>query len=177
MKKLLAAAAVVMALITGVTQAYSQKVELQLGYGGYTQMDASNMHDGWHGVNNAWGAVTAGLNFRVTPKLWIGPSYSFSSTTTEGGPHCSHIAYHVIMLNGRYQYFQNSIVKLYAHIGLGADISYMQPRGLDNYSKGYFAFQISPLGAQVDLSRNAAIFGELGYGAQGLVQFGMRFGI
>lgn len=81
------------------------------------------------------------------------------------------------MLNGRYQYFQNSIFKLYAHVGLGADISYMQPRGGDNYSKGYFAFQISPLGAQVDLSRNAAIFGELGYGAQGLVQFGVRFGI
>ena len=138
-------------------------------------MDATDMHDDWHGVNNAWGAVTAGLNFKVAPKFWIGPSYTFSSTTTKGSHH-SNIAYHVIMLNARYEYYRNSIVKLYGHLGLGADISYMQPKHDDNYSKGYFAYQISPLGAQVALSRSAAIFGEIGFGAQGLAQVGFRFG-
>lgn len=154
----------------------AQKAEIQIGYGGYTQMDATNMHDSWKHVNNAWGALTLGVNFRVMPKLWIGPSYSLSTTTTKG-PHHSNIAYHVIMLNGRYQYYSNSIVKLYAHLGLGVDLSYMQPRDDDNYTKGYFAYQFTPLGAQVDLSRNCAIFGELGFGAQGLLQVGFRFGI
>jgi len=176
MKKTLITAALAAALAVPATVA-AQKAEIQVNYGGYTQMDATDMHDGWGGVNNAWGAVTAGVNFKVAPKFWIGPSYTFSSTTTKGGPAHSNVAYHVIMLNARYEYWRNSIVKLYGHAGLGADISYMQPKGADNYSKGYFAFQISPLGAQVDLSRNAAIFGEIGFGAQGLAQVGFRFGL
>ncbi len=174
MKKLLLALAVMLGF--GIS-ASAQKAEIQLNYGGYTQMDCMDMHDGWGGVNNAWGAVTAGVNFRVAPKFWIGPSYSFSSTSTKGGSNASHIAYHVIMLNARYEYWRNSIVKLYGHVGLGADISYMQPKGGDNFSKGYVAFQVSPLGAQVDLSRNVSIFGEIGFGAQGLAQVGFRFGL
>ncbi|MBD5232432.1 MAG: porin family protein [Muribaculaceae bacterium] len=168
---------IIAAAIAFAVSANAQKAELQLGYGGYTQMDAMDMHDGWHGVNNAWGAVTAGVNFKVAPKFWIGPSYSFSSTSTKGGANASHIAYHVIMLNARYEYYRNSIVKLYGHVGLGADISYMQPKGGDNFSKGYVAFQVSPLGAQVDLNRNVALFGEIGFGAQGLAQVGFRFAL
>lgn len=175
MKKIILSLVMAVAMLVPATVS-AQKAEIQLGYGGYTQMDATNMHDGWKHVNNAWGALTLGVNFKVMPKLWIGPSYSLSTTTTKGEYH-SNIAYHVIMLNGRYQYYANSIVKLYAHLGLGVDLSYMQPRGGDNYTKGYFAFQFSPLGAQVDLTRKVGIFGELGFGAQGLLQVGVRFGI
>lgn len=152
-------------------------IELTASYGGYTQMDAMDMHDGWSGVNTAWGAATFGVNFQINRNLWIGPSYTFSSTTTKGGPHHSNIAYHVIMLNGRYTYYRNSIVDLYAHVGLGADISHMQPRHGDAYNRGYFAFHIAPLGAQVKLNRNFAMFGEVGFGAQGLVQVGFRLGL
>lgn len=174
MKKVLLTAAIALA---GCITVKAQKAELQLNYGGYTQMDATDMHDGWHSVNNAWGALTGGVNFKVAPKFWIGPSYTFSSTSTKGGSDASHIAYHVVMFNGRYEYFRTRGVKLYGHLGLGVDISYMQPKFGDNYSKSYFAFQISPLGAQFDLSRNASLFGEIGFGAQGLVQVGFRFGI
>lgn len=154
----------------------AQKAEITASYGAYTQMDATNMHDGWHGVNTAWGALNLGVNFRVTPKIWIGPSYTFSSTSTKG-PDASHIAYHAVMFNGRYQYYGNSIVKLYAKLGLGVEFSYMQPKGGDNYTKSYCAFQIVPIGAQVDLSRSVAMFGEVGFGAQGMFQFGFRFKI
>ncbi len=153
--------------------ASAQSPEIQIGYGGYTQMDATDMHDGG-AVNNAWGALTAGVNFKLAPKLWIGPSYTFSSSSVKhDGP---NLYYHVIMLNGRYQYYSNSIVKLYAHLGLGADITHI---AIDGYkeNKGYFAYQISPLGAQVDLNRSVAMFGELGFGAQGLVQVGVRIGL
>lgn len=155
----------------------AQRVELTASYGGYTQMDATDMHDDWDGVNTAWGAATFGINFQVTRNLWIGPSYTFSSTTTKGGHHHSNIAYHVIMLNGRYTYYRNSIVNLYAHLGLGADISHMQPYKGDAYNRGYFAFHIAPLGAQVSLSRQFAMFGEVGFGAQGLVQVGFRLNL
>lgn len=174
LKKLFIAAAIA---LLPMLSANAQNAEITVSYGGYTQMDASDMHDGWHHVNNAWGAVTAGVNFRVNSKIWIGPSYSFSSTTTKGGPHHSNIAYHVIMLNGRYHYYRNSIVTLYAKLGLGVDISHMQPHGDDAYNKAYCAFQIVPVGATFDLSRSVALFGELGFGAQGLLQVGFRFKI
>ncbi|MCM1071244.1 MAG: porin family protein [[Clostridium] fimetarium] len=168
----------VMAAVTVVcvsAGASAQKAEVQVGYGGYTQMDASDCHDGWDHVNTAWGAVTAGVNFQINRKMWIGPSYTFSSTTTKGGPHHSSIAYHAIMLNGRYEYYRNSIISLYAHLGLGAEISHMMPRHDDAYNKAYFAYQITPVGAQFGISRAAYMFAELGYGAQGLLQVGFRF--
>ena len=135
------------------------------------------MKDGWSHVNTAWGALNLGVNFRVTPKIWIGPSYTFSSTTTKGGPAHSNIAYHAVMMNGRYHYYRNSIVTLYAKLGLGVEFSYMQPRERDNYTKAYCAFQIVPVGAQVDLNRNWAMFAEAGFGAQGLFQFGFKLKI
>lgn len=175
MKKLLIALLSVM-LLCGVASA-KNTTEFTFSYGGYTQMDAGDCADGWDDVNNAWGALNVGLNFKILPNVWIGPSYTFSSTTTKGGPKHSNIAYHVIMLNGRYEYYHNSIVKMYGHVGIGSIISHLQPRKYDSYNKGYFAIQISPICAQVDLNRQWAIFGELGFGAQGLIQVGgkLRF--
>lgn len=150
--------------------ASAQKVSLQIGYGGYTQMDATDMHDGGK-VNTAWGAVTAGVYFDVLRNLKLGASYTFSSADYKRSD--ANVYYHVIMLNGRYDYYRNSIVKLYGHLGIGVDISHITAGDyIDN--KGYFAFQVSPLGAEVDLSRNVGIFGELGFGAQGLLQVGFR---
>lgn len=169
---------VLLALALGVSTmlcASAQKAELTLSYGAYTQMDGSDMHDGWHHVNTAWGALNAGLNFKIAPKIWVGPSYTFSSTTTKGGPECSHIAYHAVMMNGRYHYYTNSYVTLYAKFGLGVEFSYMQPYEHDNYTKTYCAFQVVPVGASVDISRSLGMFAELGYGAQGVFQFGVKY--
>lgn len=174
MKKYLIALIAVVAI---ATSASAQKTDITVSYGGYTQMDACDNHDGWHSVNTAWGAINAGVNFNVAPKFWIGPSYTFSSCNTKGGENHSSIAYHAIMLNGRYEYFQNRTVTLYGHVGLGALISHMMPKWDDAYNCTYFAFQASPLGAQVDLSRDFTLFGELGFGAQGLVQVGFRINL
>ena len=172
MKKMILCTAIAVASAVG---ANAQKAEITASYGAYTQMDATNMHDGWHGENTAWGALNLGANFRVTNKLWIGPSYTFSSTTTKGGPEHSSIAYHAIMMNARYGYYRNSIVSLYAKVGLGVDISHMQPLGRDSYNKTYCAFQLVPIGAQVDLSRSWAMYAEAGFGAQGMFQFGFKY--
>lgn len=171
MKKLLLALVAVFAF---ATHANAQKTELTFSYGGYTLMDACDYHDGWGNVNTAWGAVNFGINFKVAPKLWIGPSYTFSSATTKGGPNHSSVAYHVIMMNGRYEYYRNSIVTLYGHLGIGVDISHMMPKGGDAYNHSYFAIQATPLGAEVGLSRQFALFGEAGFGAQGLIQVGFK---
>ncbi len=168
---------VLVVIIATALSSQAQKAELYFGYGGYTQMDATNMHDDWHGVNTAWGAVTMGVNFNVARKFWLGPSYTISSCTTKGGPDHSSILYNAVMLNGRYQYWNNSVVRLYAHVGLGVEISHMMPKHGDSYNKAYFASQFTPLGAEAAIGRNVSLFGELGFGAQGLLQVGFRFGL
>lgn len=170
MKKLLLALVAVIGMSVG---ANAQKMNLSLSYGGYTLMDASDYHDGWHNVNNAWGSINISFNVQVLPKFWLGPSYSFSSTTTKGSHHSS-IAYHSIMLNGRYDYYRTRLFTLYGHMGVGAEISHMMPYEGDSYNKGYFAFQLSPVGADVQLSKMFTIYGELGFGVQGLLQVGGR---
>ncbi len=171
MKKLLISLLAICAVSLGAS---AQKTELLASYGGYTQMDACNNHDSWHGVNNAWGAVTFGINFKVAPKFWVGPSYTFSSTSTKGGNPKCNFAYHGILLNGRYEYWRNSIVTLYGHLGIGAVVTHISPREYDAYNKGYFAMQISPVGAEVGINRDFSMFGELGFGAQGLLQVGFK---
>ncbi|MBO4945816.1 MAG: outer membrane beta-barrel protein [Muribaculaceae bacterium] len=175
MKKILFALVAAIGIGAGVAQAQAP-AQLSISYGGYTQMDATDCHDGWHHVNNAWGALNAGVNFRVAPSFWIGPSYTFSSTDRKG-PDSGKIAYHAIMLNGRYDYYRNRIVKMYAHLGMGVVISHMQPYKADSYNKTYCAYQIVPVGAEVGISRSFSIFGELGFGAQGLLQVGCHINI
>lgn len=174
MKKYLLMLAVVVA--TAFASKAQLPAEIYFGYGGYTQMDATDMHDDWSKVNNAWGAVTVGVDFKVAPKFKIGPSYTISSTTTKGKHHSS-ILYNTVMFNGKYQYWSNRVVKLYGHLGLGVEISHMMPKDFDSYNKAYFAYQISPLCAEANIANNVALFGELGFGAQGLLQVGVKFGL
>ena len=169
MKKLLIA---LVALVGLFGTANAQKANFTFGYGGYTLMDACDYHDGLGKVNTAWGALNVGVNFKVAPNFWIGPSYTFSSSSFKHSD--TDLYYHVIMLNGCYDYYKNGIVTLYAHLGLGADITHIAPEEHDAINKGYFAYQISPLGADVPLSRSFTLFGELGFGAQGLLQVGGR---
>ena len=172
MKRFLFTLTLIAAMAIGAS---AQKAQLQIGYDGYTMMDACDMHDGGPAVNTAWGAVTAGVNFKVAPKFSLGASYTFSSTDRKH-IESSNIYYHVIMLNARYDYWRNSVVQLYGHLGVGADISHIT-YGDESKNKGYFACQVSPLGAEVGLSRSCAMFGELGFGAQGLVQVGFRLNL
>jgi len=164
---------IIFALLTIIGLAgavHAQKAIIYAGYGGYTQMDACDMHDGGK-VNTAWGAVTVGVNFQIAPKLQIGPSYTFSSSSYKHSD--TNLYYHVIMMNGRYDYYRNSIVTLYGHLGLGVDITRISS-DTGSRNKAYFAIQASPLGAEASISRNASLFGELGFGAQGLLQVGFR---
>lgn len=159
--------------------------EVAVSYGAYTQMDAMNCHKGFHKVNSAWGSVNFSLYLPVAKGVKIGPSYSYSSAFTPAGQYelpglgtyslKSKVGYHTLLLNVKVDYWRNSIVKLYAHAGFGAVISHMMPKYQESYNKGYFAFHVAPVCAEVSFLPNAAIFGELGFGAQGLVQVGAKY--
>lgn len=164
-----------MALAGSIGAAQAEVADITVSYGGYTQMDATDCHNGGGKVNNAWGALNAGVNFNIAPNFTLGPSYTFSSASRKH--HSSDkFYYHALMLNGRYSYFSNSIVRLYGHVGMGAVISHESaPEYSDNHT--YFAYQISPLGAVVDLTPKVSLFGEVGFGAQGLLQVGLKFNL
>ncbi len=174
MKKFLLALFAIIAIAAMPSGASAQRAELQFGYGGYTMMDCCDMHDGGS-VNTAWGAVTAGVNFKVAPKFALGFSYTFSSSDYKHSDD-ANIYYHVAMLNGRYDYWRNSIVTLYGHVGIGVDFSHITWHD-DSKNKAYFACQVSPLGASVGINRSLSMFGELGFGAQGLLQVGLRINL
>lgn len=152
--------------------ALAQRTEVFASYGGYTQMDAMDCHDGGPDVNNAWGALNVGVNVNIAPNFWIGPSYTFSSTTRKKWDD-NHFYYHAIMLNGRYDYYRNRIVTVYGKVGIGSVIMHEIWED-DSKNKGYFAFQINPVGATVGLTNVFSLFGEIGFGAQGLVQVGFK---
>lgn len=162
------------AMVVLIIPAAAQKATIYASYGGYTQMDACDNHDHWGGVNTAWGAVNVGVDFKVLPKFTLGPSYTFSSTSTKGA-HPSHIAYHSVLLNAKYDYWRSGAVTLYAHGGLGFVVSHMQPRNSDSYNKSYFAGQISPLGVKLNLGNKLKFFGEVGFGSQGVAQLGFSY--
>lgn len=172
MKKILFVLLTAVGLMTS-SQAYA--FDLTASYGGYTQMDAMDCHDGGGDVNTAWGVVNFSANFNVAPGFTISPSYSFSSASRK---HFSEnkFYYHVLMLNGKYNYYSNRIVTLYGHLGVGSIISHQTYDG-DANNKGYFAFQISPIGAYVDLTPKIGLFGEAGFGAQGLLQVGIKINL
>ena len=168
MKKLFIA---LIALLGVCTSASAQKANFTFGYGGYTLMDACDYHDDLGKVKTAWGALNVGVNFKVLPNFWLGPSYTFSSSQFKHSD--IDLYYHVIMLNGRYDYYRNRMVTMYAHVGLGVDITHMDLPN-DTRNKGYFAYHIAPIGVDVPLSRSFTLFGEVGFGAQGLLQVGGR---
>lgn len=181
MKKMMLALAMMLGVAAGAAAQ-----EVAVSYGAYTQMDAVNNHKGFNKVNNAWGSVNFSLYLPVAKGVKVGPSYSYSSQFTPKSAYeipglegvynlKSKVAYHSILLNVKVDYWHNSIVNLYGHAGAGVVIAHMMPKYQESYNKGYFAGQISPIGAEVSFMPGAYIFGELGFGAQGLVQVGFKY--
>ncbi|MDE6301230.1 MAG: porin family protein [Muribaculaceae bacterium] len=151
--------------------ASAQDFQFQAGYGGYTQMDASNMAGGAN-VNTSWGAVTGGFTVRILPGMRVGASYSFSSASyKDNAP--GNAYYHSVMFNVMYDYYRRGALTIYSHVGMGVDISHMSTPGY-SFNKTYYAYQASPFGAEYNIGSGCNLFGEVGYGAQGLLQVGVR---
>ena len=174
MKKIVTVIIVVLSVLCGTNTA--KAVDLSFSYGGFTAMDAMSYYqDDWGGVNTSWGAVTASIYFPVVKKFSLGASYTFSSATTKGGKDASHLYYHTILFNGKYDYYRTGKLVLYGHLGLGVEITNFNPRFSDDYTKAYFGWQVSPLGVKGQLTNTFSLFAELGFGCQGLIQAGVNF--
>ena len=125
-------------------------------------MDATDCHDGWHHINNAWGALNVGVNFNVARNFYLEAKLHILIMHHQRRPRpflnriSCHNAQRPLQLLA--QPHRHTLRPLRNR----AVISHMMPKYHDSYNQTYFAYQFSPLGAQVGISRSATIFGELG---------------
>ena len=150
--------------------------EVSVSYGGAPAMRWMKVYsDHWNKVS-PWGAVAVSLDHRFASRLWLGMSYSISSSSTNDASEGrkGDVTWHSLMVHGRYIYTATGRWQLYGSAGVGVIISYMQPSWQPTYNRTHFAFQAVPLGAQFRVLGNFDIFAEAGYGVQGVVRAGVR---
>lgn len=174
MKKFLLIICVALAGIT----AQARDTEVSVSYGAMPAMSSLGVyHNHWHNLDY-WGAVNFTIDHKFAPGLWIGLNYTYSSASSDEAWHERYgkVTWHGLMANLRYEWLQRGPVTLYSHVGIGALVEYYSPSWEDTYNRTNMAFQVSPLGLQVDAARGVGFFAEAGYGVQGIIKAGIRVG-
>lgn len=175
MKKLLLLLAI-FSLSTATISA--RDTEVSVSYGAMPAMQSLPIyHNHWHSLDN-WGAINASIDHKFAPDLWLGLSYTYSSSSSSHArdDRYGKVTYHGLMANLRYHWFNRGPVSLYSHVGIGALVQYYSPSWEDSYNHTNMAFQVSPVGIQLDAAPNIGAFAEAGYGTQGIIKVGLRIG-
>lgn len=156
----------------------ARNTEVSVSYGVAPAMRSLGAyHHGWHALDN-WGAVNATFDHSFAPNLWAGLSYTYSSSQSDQAwdNRYGKIVYHGLMANVRYHWWNRGPVSLYSHVGLGVLVQYFTPSWEDSYNRTSMAFQVSPVGLEFNPLPSLGLFGEVGYGTQGIAKVGIRLG-
>lgn len=175
MKKILF---IIMCAMLGVASATARDTEVSVSYGAMPAMKSLGVyHNHWNDMD-CWGAVNATIDHRFAPGLWIGLNYTYSSADSDTAldGRYGKVTWHGLMVNVRYHWLSRGPLTLYSHVGIGALVEYYSPSWEDSYNRTNMAFQVSPLGLQIDFLPNAGVFAEAGYGVQGIIKAGLRIG-
>lgn len=172
--------ALILAIISSASIAAlaQRSTEVSFSYGAMPAMkNIAAYNDHWHNLS-CWGSVNATIDHSFAPGLWIGLGYTYSSASSDTASRGRYgkVVWHGLMANVRYEWFHRGPVILYSHAGVGALVQYYSPSWQDSYNRTALAFQASPLGMQLDFSRHAGAFAEVGYGVQGIIKAGIRVG-
>ena len=176
MKKLLLS--IVLLAMAGTASVSARDTEVSVGYGAMPAMTSLPVyHNHWHNLDN-WGAMNFTIDHKFAPNLWMGLSYTYSSSDSDTAldGRYGKVTWHGLMANLRYEWLHRGPVTLYSHVGIGALVEYYSPSWEDSYNHTNMAFQVSPIGFQADVCRNAGLFVEAGYGVQGIIKAGVRIG-
>lgn len=168
----------IFAMLLCVAAASARDTEVSVSYGAFPATNHLGVYRGhWSGIDG-WGTVNATIDHRFAPDLWIGLNYTYSSAESDHAYHGRYgeITWHGLMANVRYQWYNRGSLILYSHVGIGVLVEYYSPSWEDSYNRTNMAFQLSPLGAQYDLSPHIGIFAEAGFGVQGVIKAGFRIG-
>lgn len=173
MKKLF----LLLAAVVCTVAAWGQRTQVSASYGASPAMYHGAYSHGWNDVNG-WGDVNFTIDHKFIPRLWLGLSYTYSSGSSNHavGKQYGEITWHGLMVNARYEWLTRPFFTLYSHAGLGALVQYYNPSWADTYNRSSFAYQISPIGAEINIMKRIGAFAEIGYGVQGIMKIGVRVG-
>lgn len=175
MKKLLLT---LLTTVISATTLTARDTDISISYGAIPSMNNLGVYrNHWNDINS-WGALNIGFDHQFAPNLHIGLTYTYSSASSNNAYQSRYgkITWHGILASLRYSWLQRGIVKLYSHVGIGALVEYYSPSWIDSYNRTNMAFQVSPIGAEINLAPWASVFAEAGYGVQGIIQAGLRVG-
>ncbi|MCM1292258.1 MAG: hypothetical protein NC111_03660 [Bacteroides sp.] len=175
MKKILFS---ILLAVFAIGQLSARDTEVSVSYGAMPAMKSLGVyHNHWDGLDN-WGAINATIDHKFAPGLWIGLSYTYSSADSDHAwdGRYGKVTWHGLMANVRYEWLHRGPVTMYSHVGIGALVEYYSPSWEDSYNRTNMAFQISPVGLQIDIIPQLGVFAEAGYGVQGIIKAGLRFG-
>ncbi len=172
--------AILFAAVAATLAASARDTEVSVSYGAVPAMSQMAVyHDHWSGMSHCWGTVNFTIDHRFAENLWMGLNYTFSTADSEHAydNRYGKVTWHGLMVNVRYEWAHNDALKLYSHVGVGALVEYYTPSWMDTYNRTHIGFQVSPIGAEYDITRHVGIFAEVGYGVQGIVKAGIRVGL
>ncbi len=126
----------------------------------------------------SYGPILVGVNYFPMPKLSVGLQYSNTKmnndiTLESGGMSNYENLYHVIMARSDY-YYSTGFVQVYSGLGAGVSFSKSSPTKQTTGSESKstdFAYQVNAIGARV--GRTIGVFGELGFGYNGVLNLGI----
>lgn len=175
-------------ILSIVKMADAQKLEI---YGAYGLGSAQELVDGLSDVGSSlitggqlnretslkYGPVMIGMNYYVTPRLSVGALYSKtqSRSDVESGNttvRYTRNSYDVIMARSDYRWTRG-FVQLYSGLAAGAAFSRAEPydKSFKTIKETNFAYQVNALGVRA--GRKLGVFGELGFGYNGIVNAGI----
>lgn len=169
---------IVVTVVIGIMSASARDTEISASYGAMPAMKSLGVyHNDWNGLDY-WGAVNFTIDHKFAPCLWIGLGYTYSSADSDNAVDGRYgkVYWHGLMANVRYEWYHRSLLTLYSHVGVGALVEYYSPSWEDSYNRTNMAFQVSPVGVQIDFLPQAGMFAEAGYGVQGIIKVGLRIG-
>jgi hypothetical protein len=175
----------ILALIAlGILQAHSQddlKNEVSVSVGTVTAPQIANLIGSVIGgsltgqkVKNSrgTGAITVSYNRHASPKFSYGVSGTWEKLTSEFENSSDKLSWSSLafMGGGRYHYVSKKALTVYS--GLSAGYSFINMSGSgDREKKGAFAFQVDAIGLR--LGSRIGVFGEAGFGYEGLIKAGL----
>lgn len=164
--------------VIGIMSASARDTEISASYGAMPAMKSLGVYSNHWNNLDYWGAVNFTIDHKFAPGLWIGLGYTYSSADSDNAVDGRYgkVYWHGLMANVRYEWYNRSILTLYSHVGVGALVEYYSPSWEDSYNHTNMAFQVSPVGVQVDFLPQAGMFAEAGYGVQGIIKVGLRVG-
>ena len=190
--------------LTKISQAQLLNPGISIGYGGFTSPvvdgDAKNrtqqyFSEGVQGntTTTSTGAFHAGLNVKVW-RLMVGVVGSFeqvyvtNSYYATGAPAFVKVQHQYWSFMGRVQWNWWSMPEVGFHVYGGGALGFYNVNSkltqdenqlneqVGNKSSGQgLAYQVSPLG--VSFGKKIAVYAELGYGFQGIINGGVRFSL